>query len=400
MKLQEVILAKDTDAQIREAIPYLLQWYDFNKRILPWRESPTAYHVWVSEIMLQQTRIEAVKGYYDRFLSEFPTIAALEAASEEKLLKVWEGLGYYNRVRNMQKAAGIIVKEYNGEMPADYEKLRNLPGIGDYTAGAIASIAFGLLYPAVDGNVMRVLSRFLSSEADIAKEKTKQAFRQLLLSNMPRESGAWNQALMELGEKICIPNGKPLCEQCPLLHLCRAFHEGKETLLPVKAEKKERRIEQREVLILLINGKILLHRRPQKGLLAGLWEYPGRLTEDTKKKESDKKRLARWAEFLQNAATDVQIKKQKSIKAKHVFSHVEWHMNGVCMELSVLGKEKEENVMRQLPALLGYGEYEKKDWALVSEEERESSFPMPSAFDGFQKEVKGCVSEQDMTYTD
>lgn len=400
MKLQEVILTKDTDAQIREAIPYLLQWYDFNKRILPWRESPTAYHVWVSEIMLQQTRIEAVKGYYDRFLSEFPTIAALEAASEEKLLKAWEGLGYYNRVRNMQKAAGIIVKEYNGEMPADYEKLRNLPGIGDYTAGAIASIAFGLLYPAVDGNVMRVLSRFLSSEADIAKEKTKQAFRQLLLSNMPRESGAWNQALMELGEKICIPNGKPLCEQCPLLHLCRAFHEGKETLLPVKAEKKERRIEQREVLILLINGKILLHRRPQKGLLAGLWEYPGRLTEDTKKKESDKKRLARWAEFLQNAATDVQIKKQKSIKAKHVFSHVEWHMNGVCMELSVLGKEKEENVMRQLPALLGYGEYEKKDWALVSEEERESSFPMPSAFDGFQKEVKGCVSEQDMTYTD
>ena len=200
MKLQEVILTKDTDAQIREAIPYLLQWYDFNKRILPWRESPTAYHVWVSEIMLQQTRIEAVKGYYDRFLSEFPTIAALEAASEEKLLKVWEGLGYYNRVRNMQKAAGIIVKEYNGEMPADYEKLRNLPGIGDYTAGAIASIAFGLLYPAVDGNVMRVLSRFLSSEADITKEKTKQAFRQLLLSNMPRESGAWNQALMELGE--------------------------------------------------------------------------------------------------------------------------------------------------------------------------------------------------------
>ena len=335
---------KNNDA-VKEIIPYLLHWYDYNRRILPWREDPTPYHVWVSEIMLQQTRVEAVRGYYDRFLASLPDVKALAEAEEAVLLKLWEGLGYYNRVRNMQKAARILAEQYDGEMPADYEAIRALPGIGDYTAGAIASIAFGLPYPAVDGNVLRVLSRITGSEEDIAKDKTKQAVRETLLKHMPVRSGDFNQSLMELGATVCLPNGKPLCEQCPVMHLCKAFHEGRENELPVKSGKKERRIEKRTVYMIFCGEKILLHRRERKGLLAGLWEFPNALTtergsvpETEEQREALQKDLqtdlltalqAELQEDSQTVAEAVKVTVTKEEKAKHIFSHIEWHMEGV-----------------------------------------------------------------------
>lgn len=363
-----------------ETIPYLLQWYDYNRRILPWREDPTPYHVWVSEIMLQQTRVEAVKGYYDRFLTRLPEISALASAEEEELLKLWEGLGYYNRVRNMQKAAQVVMEEYGGEMPADYERLRKLPGIGDYTAGAIASIAFGLLYPAVDGNVLRVMSRIACSEEDIAKEQTKKKLQADLTAVMPKRSGDFNQSLMELGATVCLPNGKPLCDRCPVMHLCKAFHAERETELPVKSGKKERRIEKRVVYLAVCDGKVLLHRREKKGLLAGLWEFPNALIEGESK-----------------------IQGKNTKKAKHVFSHVEWHMEGVKIEEwggataqkrlfeyvrgltdeKGAGKEiKEETKESQKENLR---EAEGEDWRFVSLSEMQEKYPIPSAFEAFLK---------------
>lgn len=356
-----------------ETVPYLLQWYDYNRRILPWREDPTPYHVWVSEIMLQQTRVEAVKGYYDRFLTRLPEIAALAAAEEEELLKLWEGLGYYNRVRNMQKAARIIAEQYGGEMPADYEKLRALPGIGDYTAGAISSIAFGLPYPAVDGNVLRVMSRIACSEEDIAKEQTKKKLKEDLTSVLPARTGDYNQSLMELGAVVCLPNGKPLCEQCPVMHLCRAFHAGRELELPVRAAKKERRIEKRTVYLISCGGKFLLHRRADKGLLAGMWEFPNFLEAEA----------GGQTELLDRLT----VKKKK--KAKHIFSHVEWHMEGLRIEAEDVCGEMPERILEAMHRLTGGKEAVQRadEWIFASTEEMKEKYPMPSAFEAYCKEV-------------
>lgn len=393
-----------------EIIPYLLHWYDYNKRILPWREDPTPYHVWVSEIMLQQTRVEAVKGYYDRFLTCLPDIKALAEAEEETLLKLWEGLGYYNRVRNMQKAAKVLVEQYDGEMPADYEKIRALPGIGDYTAGAVSSIAFGLPYPAVDGNVLRVMSRITCSEEDIAKEATKKKLKEDLIKILQGRDGRncggeqeelrtkettgdgpgnfygdFNQSLMELGATVCLPNGKPLCEQCPVMHLCNAFHAGRETELPVKSGAKARRIEKRRVYVISYEGKILLHRREKKGLLAGLWEFPNELEGDI---------LA-----LPEALSGAQLRKTGKTKpAKHIFSHVEWHMEGIKLEVQTAeetgwwksasdtpGTEAKEN-----PA---GGQGNSSDWVFATPQELQEKYPIPSAFEAFVKEVLKCAEE-------
>ncbi|MDD5900391.1 MAG: A/G-specific adenine glycosylase [Lachnospiraceae bacterium] len=354
-----------------DTVPYLLQWYDYNRRILPWRESPTPYHVWVSEIMLQQTRVEAVRGYYDRFLTCLPDVAALASAQEEVLLKLWEGLGYYNRVRNMQKAARILVEQYDGQMPAEYEKIRALPGIGDYTAGAIASIAFGLPYPAVDGNVLRVMSRIACSEEDIAKEKTKQKLKHELTLIMPERSGDFNQSLMELGATVCLPNGRPLCDQCPVMHLCKAFHAGRETELPVKSGKKERRVEKRVVYVISCGEKILLHRREKKGLLAGLWEFPNVLTDE---KERDlQTRAESDLEQLGIQLPGMKLTVRKSKKAKHIFSHVEWHMEGIRIEAQ---------------DFYGNGKDGQEEWAFVTVQELQNIYPVPSAFEVFLKDVK------------
>ena len=282
----------------------LLAWYDEHKRPLPWREELNPYRVWVSEIMLQQTRIEAARGYFQRFMTALPTLEALAAADEETVLKLWEGLGYYSRARNLHKCARLLVEEQGGEFPRRAAELRKLPGIGDYTAGAIASIAFGEPEPAVDGNVLRVLSRLTRSGESIGEAKVKNRFREELRAIYPMgRCGDFTSALMELGEVICTP-GTPECGKCPLASLCEGHACGEETLYPVMPEKKPRRIEHRRVLLMICGDKVALRRRPDKGLLAGLWEFPN----DTEQEPPEN-----------GAACGAAV---------HIFSHVEWHMQG------------------------------------------------------------------------
>ncbi|MEM1483951.1 A/G-specific adenine glycosylase [Oscillospiraceae bacterium PP1C4] len=304
-------------AQITEP---LLGWYAKNARILPWREDVTPYHVWVSEIMLQQTRVEAVKGYYLRFTSELPDIASLAGATEQQLLKLWEGLGYYNRVRNLQKAAQMVMERYGGELPASYEELLTLPGIGPYTAGAVASIAYGIPVPAVDGNVLRVISRLRASYADIADPKVKRGVEDDLRGSMPQgHAGAFNQSLMELGATVCVPNGPPNCAVCPVHDLCEGRKLGIAIDLPVKTAKKPRRIEDRTVLLLVRDDMLAIRKRKDKGLLAGLWELPslaGHL-DNTNAIEV----IRKWGlEPLRVEALG---------EAKHIFTHIEWQMTGL-----------------------------------------------------------------------
>ena len=253
----------------------LIKWYRENKRILPWRDQNNAYYTWVSEIMLQQTRVEAVKPYFIRFITELPDPAALASCPEKKLMKLWEGLGYYNRVRNMQAAACTVVEEYGGKLPESYEKLMSLKGIGSYTAGAIASIAYGIAVPAVDGNVLRVVSRITESREDIMKQSVRKKMEQTLKEIMPSDCpGDFNQALMELGAVVCVPNGQPKCGECPVQKLCRAHLHDTTEEIPVKAPKKARRIENRTVLVIQDGERTAIQKRPDKGLLAGLYELP------------------------------------------------------------------------------------------------------------------------------
>lgn len=297
----------------------LLQWYGKNARILPWRDAPTPYRVWVSEIMLQQTRVTAVMPYYERFLRALPSPAALAAVPDDRLMKLWEGLGYYTRARNLKKAAQMIVEQFHGDLPASFDALLSLPGLGRYTAGAVASIAFGIPVPAVDGNVLRVISRVLASRADIADAKTKQHVETALSAVMPRDcAGDFNQALMELGATVCLPNGQPLCEKCPLAGLCRAHKENLTGEIPVKTAKKKRRIEARTIFVILNEGQVALKKRAGTGLLAGLWEFPcadGALS------------TGEAREYLrQNGITLEEI--TPLAPAKHIFTHIEWHMTG------------------------------------------------------------------------
>lgn len=320
----------------KESVPHLLHWFDYNARALPWRQNPKPYYVWVSEIMLQQTRVEAVKGYFDRFIEALPDIQSLAQCSEEKLMKLWEGLGYYSRVRNLQKAAIIVVEEYGGELPGQYEQLLSLPGIGTYTAGAIASIAFGIAVPAVDGNVLRVTKRLACSYDDITKESVKKKLGQDLMKIMPKERpGDFNQSLMELGATVCLPNGRPLCDQCPVMHLCKAFHEDKMMELPVKPIKKERRIEKKTIFLIEYQGRFTIRKRGDKGLLAGLWELPG-LEGNLKQKEVRKQ--------LEEDGIDYDTLKSIG-HAKHIFSHIEWHMVGYYIRLKNLKENLYENLI-------------------------------------------------------
>lgn len=295
----------------------LLGWYDANARILPWRETPLPYYVWISEIMLQQTRVEAVKPYFDRFITALPDIPSLSRAPEELLLKLWEGLGYYNRVRNLNKAAQIVVKEYNSQLPPSFEKLLQLPGIGRYTAGAVASIAYGLPVPAVDGNVLRVVCRCLEIEEDIAKESTKRAMESLLLSLIPQERpGAYNQALMELGATVCLPNGAPKCLICPLRELCLANRSGLHNAYPVKSPKKARVWEEKTLFLLFCGKNIALCRRPKTGLLAGMWEFPGVPGFLSEAEASD---------YLSSLSLHFSPLHELP-PSVHIFTHKEWHM--------------------------------------------------------------------------
>ncbi|HIZ77837.1 MAG TPA: A/G-specific adenine glycosylase [Firmicutes bacterium] len=300
--------------QLKAAREPLLLWYDTNQRELPWRGNVSPYETWISEIMLQQTRVEAVKEYYRRFLERFPDIPTLAAADRDEVYCLWQGLGYYRRADMLHKAAKIVTEQYGGVLPGDHRSLLSLPGIGRYTAGAIASIGFGLPYPAVDGNVLRVIMRLLGRRDDIAEERLKTTVEQWLKEIYPRDrAGDFTQALMELGAIVCVPNGAPLCEECPWRKLCCCNAEGNWQEIPVKSGKKSRKIEEKTVFLLRYDNAVALHRRDREGLLANLWEFPNA--------------LGHWTE--QEVIEHFPGAKIKKVgKAKHVFTHIEWHMIG------------------------------------------------------------------------
>ena len=299
--------------------PPLLAWYDRSGRTLPWRSVVTPYRTWVSEIMHQQTRVSAVIPYFERFMTELPDIAALADVPEERLLKLWEGLGYYSRARNLQKAAKVVVSDLGGELPKTCAALKTLPGIGDYTAAAIASINFGEPVAAVDGNLLRVAARVSGCADDIMDAKVRKQFTAHLNEAIdPARPGAYNQAMMDLGATVCLPNGAPKCGACPARAICAAYRNGLTEVLPVRAKKKARKIEERTVLLLFRDGKIALRKRPDTGLLASLWEFPsvpGSLDE-----AGVTLALAQMGLSAQTV--------EPAGSAKHIFTHIEWDMKG------------------------------------------------------------------------
>ncbi|MCQ2443329.1 MAG: A/G-specific adenine glycosylase [Oscillospiraceae bacterium] len=344
---------------LTELIHPLLSWYHDHCRTLPWRSDPTPYHVWVSEIMLQQTRVAAVLGYYARFMEALPDIAALAEVEEDTLLKLWQGLGYYNRARNLQKAAQVIMSDHNGIFPGTFEEIIALPGIGDYTAGAISSIAFGLAEPAVDGNVLRVLTRILGDEGDITRPDTKRRIRQRIAETMPRNlPGAYNQALMELGALICLPNGQPNCDHCPVAAFCTAHLEGRTNELPVKAAKAPRKAEQRTVYLIFCEGNVALRRRPARGLLARLWEYPNALAEES-------------PDFLPLLTV-----LEDGPDTKHIFTHREWHMHALVCSMA-------EDALPE-------------GWVWADEQALSDRYAVPGAFDGFRDVVKEALNRDNL----
>ena len=318
-------------------------------------------NTWVSEIMLQQTRVEAVKPYFQRFIGELPDVQALAECPEEKLMKLWEGLGYYNRVRNMQTAARTVVCEYEGVLPASYEELLSLKGIGNYTAGAIASIAYQIPVPAVDGNVLRVISRITEDRQDIMKQSVRRQIEENLLGIMPEETpGDFNQALMELGAVVCVPNGPARCEACPVSEYCLAYRHGTVEELPVKAPKKERILQNRTVLVIQDGEKTAIQKRPEKGLLAGLYELPNLLGHLTREEVLDKVKNMQLEPLYIEKLPD----------AKHIFSHIEWRMTGYLIRVAALDTD------RGLPFIFA----EKK--------QSEKQYAIPSAFRAYVKYMK------------
>lgn len=298
----------------------LLDWYRQNARLLPWRSDPTPYHVFVSEIMLQQTQVEPALPYYLRFIRELPTLRELAEASPERLHKLWQGLGYYSRVHNMQKTARLICENRDGQFPRTLPEMLRLPGIGEYTAGAILSIAFSLPVPAVDGNVLRVISRVALYREDIASPRAKKEVGGLISRFIPQERpGDFNQALMDLGATVCRPHAGPLCGQCPVWEACGAFAEGLTASLPVKAPKRERRREERTVLLVLSPSGVLLHRRPPKGLLGGLWEFPNLPGHQS---------AGQLGALLPEGTVLSAL-----APARHLFTHIEWQMSGFLARL-------------------------------------------------------------------
>ena len=338
--------------------PALLEWFYKNRRSLPFREDPTPYHVWLSEVMLQQTRVSAVLPYYYRFLEALPDIPALAACGEEKLHKLWEGLGYYSRVRNLQKAAKLVCAQYGGQLPADYAALLALPGIGEYTAGAIASISFGLPVPAVDGNVLRVFSRLYNDPGVITEPAVKKAFTARVMEHQPPEkAGDYNQALMELGALVCVPNGAPLCGQCPLAEVCRARAAGTTAQLPQKAKPKPHKIVPVTLALVESPAGFLVQQRPEKGLLAGLWQPV--LWEGEHLLQAEV--LARLAALGLDTGTAAPAALPA---AKHIFTHIEWLMSGVQLHVPV----------QSAPA--GYV------WA--SREQLRTTYALPGAFRAYK----------------
>ena len=350
-------------------------WYRDNRRDLPWRQDKDPYHVWVSEIMLQQTRVEAVRDYYLRFMQALPTIEALAEAEEEQLLKLWQGLGYYNRVRNLQKAARQILQNPSAGFPRTMPEILALPGIGEYTAGAIASICFDQRTPAVDGNVLRVMARLTEEEGDVKSTPVKRRFTELLAGLYPdTDCGDFTQGLIELGALVCLPNGQPRCEMCPVSGFCRARAAGRVMELPVKAEKKARRQEQRTVFILSCGGRVAVRRRPKGSLLGNLYEFP-----------QVSQHLTAGAAVSQVEAWGCHpLDVTRSKQYKHIFSHVEWDMTGyyITCGLEGTGEVSREGAGDSLQPE-GAGRPGGQAFRWVSREQLEEEIPLPSAFQPF-----------------
>ena len=295
----------------------LLSWYRKAHRSLPWREDRDPYHIWLSEIMLQQTRVEAVRGYYQRFLEKLPTIEALANADDEVIHKLWEGLGYYSRVRNLKKAAQVIVNDYGGVFPSAHKDVLALPGIGPYTAGAICSIAFNQPTPAVDGNVLRVISRLTDDDRPVDTPAYKVQTEKFLSGIYPQDAGNFTQAIMELGATVCGPNREPSCEICPCREFCKGRYRASQ--LPVRLPKRSKREEERTVFIISCNDRFALTKRPEKGLLAGLWQFPDVPGTFTGQAAADR------AGELGFVVSDI----LREVEMNHIFTHIVWKMRGV-----------------------------------------------------------------------
>ena len=359
-KAVDVIL---TNPRLKETVQPLVEWFRENKRDLPWRQKMDAYRVWISEIMLQQTRVEAVKPYYERFLRELPDVKALSEVPEDRLLKLWEGLGYYNRARNLKCAACQIMEKYDGKFPDTYENIRSLKGIGNYTAGAISSFVYGIPKPAVDGNVLRVVTRITADSGDVARAAVKTRIEEELGEVIPaEEAGDFNQSLIELGAIVCLPNGDPKCGKCPVQSLCLAHLQGREKEFPVKSRAKARKKEKRTVFIFRDQEKTAVRKRPDRGLLAGMYEFPnvtGRMSREEAVRYSRELGLA-----------PIRIKPLGS--AKHIFSHVEWHMTGY----EILVDELEKNL--KVPQTAEQGRI-----IFADIRELRENYAVPSAFEAY-----------------
>ena len=332
----------------------ILPWYWDHHRELPWRQDKGPYHIWVSEIMLQQTRVEAVRGYYARFLEALPTTRDLANAPEELLYKLWEGLGYYSRVRNLKKAAICVMEDHGGVFPVDHKSVLNLPGIGPYTAGAICSIAYDLPTPAVDGNVLRVVSRLTDDDTPVDSAQYKKTVESALKEVYPKQAGDFTQALMELGATVCGPNRAPQCVQCPCCEFCKGYLRGTAERLPVKNPKVTRREEDRTVFIINCEDHYCMEKRPNKGLLAGLWQFPnvsGKL---------DINQALNWVEAMGMQPSQI----IKTVERKHIFTHIQWNMQGIYL-----------TVKDRIPGRI---------W--LSREEINSDAALPTAFRQFWEE--------------
>lgn len=354
-----VIDSKENRNRLSLAIPGLVSWYCENKKEYPWRIDATPYHVWVSEIMLQQTRIEAALDYYKRFTAELPSVKSLAEVDDERLMKLWQGLGYYSRARNLKKAALRVMQEYGGELPNSADELKKLPGIGDYTAGAIASIAYHKSEPAVDGNVLRVVSRIIASRDDIMLPATKKSVTALLRAVYPsgKDAAMLTEGLMELGEQVCIPNGEPRCDLCPIAEHCLAFAQGKTAEIPLREVKKEKRREEKTILLLRTpDGRYAIRKRASRGLLANMWEFPSL---DGRYAEGD----------LESYLTERGFSVEEVFscgEAEHIFTHIVWQMTGFTATVAE----------------------ETGDYIWKSREEILKEFAIPSAYRFYLKQLK------------
>lgn len=334
---------------LNQIVQPLTEWFEQNRRDLPWRKDRDPYHVWISEIMLQQTRIEAVMCYYERFMSSLPDVRSLSEIDDDSLYKLWEGLGYYSRAKNLKKAAEKIMSQYGGVFPRSYKELLTLPGIGEYTAGAIASICYDEKIPAVDGNVLRVIARVTKDRDDVLLPQTKRRVFSLLFEIMPERAGVFNEALMELGETVCLPNGAPLCDRCPVREFCAACKENLTSKIPVRVKKTKRKKENITVfLITSPDRRLAIEKRPEKGLLSGLYQLPnvpGFFT--------DGDLPALLAEWELSADRITFLKEEK-----HVFTHIDWMIKAYRVKVP----KKNSRFL----------------W--VTEDELSESYPLPTAF--------------------